>query len=147
MLFVGFLVPVPIAWWLIAKTRADIPLTLIGLTSLPLLVWSASLGAKVGPCDVPDCISSTQHSHLVVSIAGLVVVLAAFVVLSTGRRMAGGLLLTAGQLVGAYSMLKTDRASAITFLILGLAAASYLFVQYRLAHEARGVVPDFPPAA
>lgn len=146
MLFVGLLVPVLVGSWLIGKAHADLPLSLIGLTSLPLLVWGSSLGAKIGSCDVPTCMTSTQHSHLVISIVALVIMAAAFVALSRGQQMVGGLIVALGQFVGAYSMLKTDAASAITFLILGAAALGYVFVQYRLAHEAQRV-PDYPPSA
>jgi hypothetical protein len=145
MLFVGLALPVLVGWVLIGKAHADLPLSLLGLTSLPLLVWGSSLGAKIGPCSVPTCMSSTQHSHFVISIVAFVIVLVGFVALAMGRRVLGGLILAAGQFVGAYSMLKTDTASAITFVILGLAALGYLYVQYRLEHEAQRV-PDFPPA-
>ncbi len=146
MLFVGFLLPVPVAWWLIGKARADLLLSLIGLTSLPLLVWGGALGAKIGPCDVGDCMSSTQHSHLVVAIVALVILAVAFVLLARSQQMIGGGVLVLAELVGAYSMLKTDAAAAITLLFFAAGAAAYLYVQYRLAHEATRV-PDFPPAA
>jgi hypothetical protein len=146
MLFVGLALPVLVGWWLIGKAHADLPLSLIGLTSLPLLVWGSSLGAKIGPCDVPTCMSSTQHSHFVISIVALVIVAVGFVALTRAPRMIGGLVIAVGQFVGAYSMLTTDTASAITFIILGVAALGYLYVQYRLEHEADRV-PDFPPAA
>ena len=146
MFFVGLALPVVVGSWLIGKAHADVLLSLLGLTSLPLLVWGSSLGAKIGPCDVPTCMSSTQHSHFVISIVALVIVGGGFVALAMGRRMIGGLIVALGQFVGAYSMLKTDTASAITFIILGLAALGYLYVQYRLEHEADRV-PDFPPAA
>lgn len=146
MLFVGLALPVLIGWWLLGRTPADRALTLIGLVSLPLLVWGASLGAKIGPCEVPACMTSTQHSHLVISIVALVIALVAFVALSMGRRVVGGLILALAQLVGTYSMLKTDVAAAITFLLLGVAAVAYLYVHYRLEHEA-DYVPDYPPAS
>ncbi|HEY7632803.1 MAG TPA: hypothetical protein VH817_19010 [Thermoleophilaceae bacterium] len=146
MLFVGLALPILIGSVVIGKTKADLPLTLIGLVSVPLLVWGASLGLKIGPCDVPQCMSSTQHSHYVIAIVGLVVLAGAFFLLARGQQMIGGLVLALAQLLGAYSMLKTDTASAITFLILCVSALGYLYVQYRLAHEADRV-PDFPPAA
>jgi hypothetical protein len=146
MLFVGLALPILVGFVVIGKTKADRPLTLIGLVSLPLLVWGASLGLKIGPCDVPQCMSSTQHSHYVFAIAGLVVLAGAFYVLTRGQQMIGGLIVAVAQLLGAYAMLKTDTASAITFLILCAAALGYVYVEYRLAHEADRV-PDFPPAA
>jgi hypothetical protein len=147
MLFVGLALPLVVGWWALGKTKADRALVLLGLVSLPLLVWAASLGLKIGPCDVPECMSSTQHSHYIFSIIGLVVVLAGFVVLSREQRVAGGILVVIGQLLGAYSMIHTDTASLITFLILAAAAGGYLYVRYRLAHEADSRVPDFPPTA
>jgi hypothetical protein len=145
MLFVGLALPVLVGWLVLGKAHADVPLSLIGLTSLPLLVWGSSLGAKIGPCDVPTCMTSTQHSHFVISIVALVIVAVGFVALTRAPRVVGGLIIALGQFVGAYSMLTTDTASAITFIILGVAALGYLYVQYRLEHEADRV-PDFPPA-
>src|SRR3954468_1295736 len=43
MLFVGLALPVLVGWLVIGKAHADVPLSLIGLTSLPLLVWGSSL--------------------------------------------------------------------------------------------------------
>ena len=65
MLFIGIALPVPIGIWLIRSRRADLLLSLLGLAALPLIVWGASLGAKIGPCKVDGCMSSTQHSRLV----------------------------------------------------------------------------------
>ena len=48
------------------------------------------------------------------------------------------------EVVGAYSMTKTDTAAAITLLAFALAAAGYLLASYLSAREA-GQVPDFPP--
>jgi hypothetical protein len=146
MLFVGMLVPLPLAWYLIAKARADLLLSLLGLISLPLLIWGASLGAKIGPCEVGDCMSSTQHSHLVVAIAALVILAVAFFLLARHMVYPGGIALVVAELVGVYSMLKTDAAAAFTFAILAAGAAAYLGARYSAAREAARV-PDFPPAA
>ena len=145
MLFVGLALPVLVGWLVIGKAHADLPLSLIGLISLPLLWWGSSLGAKIGPCEVPTCMTSNQHSHFVISIVALVIVAVGFVALTRAPRIVGGLIIALGQFVGAYSMRPTDTASAITFIILGLSALGYLYVQYRLEHEADRV-PDFPPA-
>ena len=146
MLFVGILLPVIGAWWLLSRVHADLALSLIGLTSLPVLVWASSLGAKIGPCEVGDCMSSTQHSHLVISIVALVLVLASFVLLSLSRQLIGGVVLVVSQLVGAYSMLKTDTAAAIMLLIFAALAAVYVAYRYTAQRQATRV-PDFPPVA
>jgi hypothetical protein len=146
MLFIGLLVPIPVGYLLIGRRRADVPLSLIGLTSLPLLVWGASLGASIGPCSVPSCVSHTEHSRLVVSIAALGILLIAFVLLGLRRFWPGGIVLVAAELVGAYSMIKTDTAIVITLLILAGLAAGYLI--YRSMDELEeSRVPDFPPSS
>ena len=89
-LFIGFAIPIPIGIWLLGTRRADVPLSLVGLASLPVIFWGASLGAKIGPCGVPDCTSHAQHSHLVWSIASLVILAAALVILAMHRKMIGG---------------------------------------------------------
>jgi hypothetical protein len=128
MLFVGILLPVLGAWWLLGRVHADLALSLIGL-----------------PCKVGDCMSSTQHSHLVIAIVAFVLVLVSFVLLSMSRQLLGGAVLIVSQLVGAYSMLKTDTAAAVMLLVFAALAAVY--VAYRLAAQRDETrVPDFPPA-
>jgi hypothetical protein len=144
MLFVGLFVPVLIGWWLLGKRHANTLLSLLGLAALPMIVWGASLGAKVGPCGVPDCMSSTQHSHLVVAIVSLVLVLGSFALLAIGRSMLGGLLLTVALIVGAYSMASTDLAGLIMLLVFALGAAAYVSIVWWTDRDA-GRVPDYPP--
>lgn len=144
MLFVGFLAPVPIAYWVIGKRRADVTLTLLGLTALPMLVWGASLGAEIGPCSVPDCMSSSQHDQFVITIVSLVLVLGAFGLLATGRVQLGGIVLVIGQVVGAYSMTKTDVVITVTLIVLAVAAAAYVIYRRGEALETPRV-PDYPP--
>jgi len=145
MLFIGLLVPIPAGYLLIKWRRADVPLTLIGLTSLPLLIWGASLGAKIGPCDVPECMSKTEHSHLVISIVALAILVIAFVLLALRQFWPGGIVLVIAELVGAYSMIKTDTPITVTLIILAAAAAGYLLARYLAIREAARV-PDYPPA-
>lgn len=145
MFFVGLLLPVPIGIWLIRTRHADLPLSLLGLSSVPVLVWGASLGAKIGPCDVPSCMSHTQHSHLVWSIIALLILAAAFVLLGLHRKMIAGGVLAVALLVGAYSMLKTDFAAAILLIIFGLSAGLYILGNYLADKDAKRM-PDFPPA-
>jgi hypothetical protein len=146
MFFVGLVVPLPIGSWLIRKRRADVPLTLVGIASVPVLVWGASLGAKIGPCGVPDCMSHAQHNHLVWSIVALGLLVAAFVVLGVHRMMIGGGVLIVALLVGAFSMLKTDIAAAVLILIFAASAGIYVFGNYFVAREEKPV-PDFPPVS
>jgi uncharacterized membrane protein YbjE (DUF340 family) len=145
MLFVGLLLPLPIGTWLIRR-RADLFLSLVGLASVPVIVWSASLGAKIGPCDVPSCMSHTQHSHLVLAIVALVILLGSFVALAMHQRTIGGSLLVVAELVSAYSMLKTDAAAVVMHVIFGLSAAGYLLGNYLADRDAKRV-PDFPPVS
>jgi hypothetical protein len=145
MLFVGILLPVLGAWWLLGRVHADLALSLIGLTSLPALVWASSLGAKIGPCKVGDCMSSTQHSHLVIAIVAFVLVLVSFALLSMSRPLIGGVVLIVSQLVGAYSMLKTDTAALAMLLVFAALATVYVAIRFTTQRQA-GRVPDFPPA-
>jgi hypothetical protein len=144
MLFVGFLLPLPIGVWLIRKRRADLFLSLLGLASLPVVIWGASLGAKIGPCDVGTCMSHTQHSHLVISIVAFVILLAAFVLLGMHQKMIGGGVLAVAELVSAYSFLKTDTAAAVMHVIFALSAGGYVLGNYLADRDAKRV-PDFPP--
>jgi hypothetical protein len=143
-LFIGLLVPLPIGIWLIRTRRADVPLSLVGLASLPVIVWGAALGAKIGPCDVPSCMSHTQHSHLVWSIVALGILAVAFVILGMHRKMFGGGVLIVAQLVAAYSMLKTDVAAAVMILIFAASVGIYVGGNYLVEREEKRV-PDFPP--
>lgn len=144
MLFVGLALPVPIGAWLIRGRRADLLLSLIGLASLPVLVWAGSLGAKIGPCEVGTCMSSSQHSHLVFALVALAVLLVSFGLLAVKQTRAGGAALVVSQLVGAFSVTTTDTASTVMLVIFALAAAGYLVAGYIAEREARRV-PDFPP--
>jgi hypothetical protein len=145
--FIGLVIPVPIGYWLLRKRRADVPLSLVGLATLPVIFWGASLGAKIGPCGVPDCMSHTQHNHLVWSIASLVILGAAFVVLAMHRKMIGGCVMIVGELVGAYSMLKTDVAAAVMILIFAASIGIYVGGNYLVEREEKRGIPDFPPIA
>jgi len=146
MFFVGLVLPVPIAFFLIRIRRADLPLSLIGLASLPVLTWGAALGLKIGPCEVGPCMSHTQHTHLVIAIVAFGLLIAAFAVLAFVGKVAGGGVLIVSQLVGAYSMLKTDTAAAVMLLLFAAAAAGYLIAGFMAAREAQRV-PDYPPVA
>lgn len=146
LFFVGLVAPVVIGWWLIGKRRANTLLSLLGLASLPVAIWGASLGAKIGSCGVPDCMSSTQHNHLVITIVSLVLVLASLGLLATRRTLLGGLLLTVALLVGAYSMLHTDSAALVMLLVFAGGTAAYVFIGW-LAEREAARVPDYPPIA
>ena len=144
MLFVGLLLPLAIGAWLIRARRADLLLSLIGLASLPVLVWAGSLGAKLGPCKVGNCMSSGQHSHLVIALVALGILLVSFGLLAVKQTRAGGAALVVALLVGAFSMTRTDTAAAVMLVIFALAAAGYLLAAYIAERDARRV-PDFPP--
>ena len=146
MLSIGLLAPVLIAWWLLGKRRANTLLSLLALASLPMVIWGASLGGQIGPCGVPDCMSSTQHDHLVVSIVALALVLASIGLLAVGRVTLGGALFTVAALVGAYSMATTDVAALIMLIVVAAGAALYMLVVWWTDREARHV-PDYPPVA
>lgn len=145
--FLGLVIPLPIGYWLLRTRRADVPLSLVGLATLPVIFWGASLGAKIGPCGVPDCMSHTQHSHLVVAIAALVILAGAFVVLGMHRKMIGGAVLIVAELVAAYSMLKTDLAAAVMLVIFAASCGIYVGGNYLVEREDKRGIPDFPPVA
>lgn len=144
LLFVGLVLPLAIGAWLIRGRGADLLLSLIGLASVPVLVWSGSLGAKLGPCKVGNCMSSGQHSHLVIALVALGILLVSFGLLAVKQTRAGGAALVVSQLVGAFSMTRTDTAAAVMLVLFALAAAGYLLTTYLAEREARRV-PDFPP--
>jgi hypothetical protein len=144
LFFVGLVLPVPLGAWLIRKRRADLPLSLIGLASLPVLVWAGSLGAKIGPCDVGSCMSSAQHSRLVFGLVALGIIAVAFILLALKQMMAGGGVLVVAELVGAFAMTRTDTAAAVMLLLFALAAGGYMLGSYLAVREAKRV-PDFPP--
>jgi NADH:ubiquinone oxidoreductase subunit 2 (subunit N) len=146
MVFIGLFAPVVIGWWLIGKRRANTVLALIGLAALPIVVWGASLGAKIGSCGVPDCMSSTQHDHLVITIVSLVLLLASYGLLAVHRASAGGALLAVALVVGAYSMATTDTAALVMLVLFALAAATYVLLAWWSQRQAARV-PDFPPVA
>ena len=146
MFFVGLLLPLPIGLFLIRIRHADLPLSLLGLASVPVLTWGAALGLKIGPCEVGPCMSHTQHTHLVIAIVAFGLLIAAFAVLAFVGKTAGGGLLIVAQLVGAYSMIKTDTAAAVMLLLFAIAAAGYLITGYMAARETQRV-PDYPPVA
>lgn len=146
MLVVGLVLPLLIGWWLVTRRRADLPLTLIGLASLPMLVWGGALGAKIGPCGVPDCMTSAQHSRLVFMLVAVGILLVAFALLAAQQLVAGGLVMVAAEVVAALGVKRVDTTAFVGLLILAGAAAGYLLLRYlRARAEAR--VPDFPTAA
>jgi hypothetical protein len=145
MFFIGLVLPPAIGWWLILRRRADLPLSLLGLAALPMLVWATSLGAKIGPCHVGTCVSSTQHDRLAFAIAGIAVVAVSFGLLAVGQRLAGGIAVALGEVLGAVGVQKIDTAMLVALLILAAAAVAYIvFVTSSAREETR--VPDFPPS-
>jgi hypothetical protein len=142
--FIGLGLPVAIGWWLLVRRRADAPLSLLGLISLPILVWAAAIGAKIGPCKVGNCVSSTQHDRLVFAIVALALLVVAFGLLAYHQQLAGGSALVLAEVVGAIGVQKIDTTELITLLVIGAAALAYLLlVNARARAESR--VPDFPP--
>jgi hypothetical protein len=145
MLLVGLLLPPLVGWWLIGRRRADVPLSLLGLASLPLLVWAGAIAANVGPCDVGACVSSSQHSRLVLALVALAIVAVAFGLLGTGRLLAGGAALAVAEVVGAIAIKPIDTTSFVALLLIAAAALGYLVVAYTGRREV-AKVPDYPPA-
>jgi hypothetical protein len=143
MLFIGLLLPVPVGMWLIGKRSANVVLTLLGLISLPLLVWSSSLALKIGPCKVDGCMSSSEHSRLVLSLPALALVLIAFGLLAYHQVLPGAAALIVGLILGAISVTKTDTTVEISYAILAGFVA--LYVVYMSYGDEASRVPDFPP--
>jgi hypothetical protein len=146
MLFIGLLLPVLLGYWLLRYRRADVPLTLIGLVAVPTLIWAGSLGAKIGPCDVGDCMTSKQHSHLVIALVALGILAVAVALLAMHQELAAGLTLVVADVVGAFSMTRTDTPTVVMLLILAAMAAGYLLYRYLASRPMPGV-PDYPPSA
>lgn len=146
MLFLGLAIPPFVGWFVAGRRHGDLALTLLALASLPILIWTASLGAKIGPCSVGSCMSSGQHSHLVIGIAALAIVAIALVLLALQQPIAGGIALVVGLILGAFSLTRTDTPSIIMLLILAAGALAYVLTALRPTEEPTRV-PDYPPAA
>lgn len=145
MFLIGLALPVPVGMFLIGKRRGNLLLTLLGLVALPLVLWSASLYLKIGPCGVPDCMSSSEHSRLVLSVPGIVLLVAGYVLLAIRRTYAAGVALVLSFLLTGIGVAKTDSTITVTFAILAAGAAGYLIYLYVNRVETR--VPDYPPPA
>jgi hypothetical protein len=145
MFLIGLALPVPIGMFLIGKRRANLVLTLLGLVALPLVLWSASLYLKIGPCGVPDCMSSSEHSQLVLSVPGLVLLVAGYVLLAIRRTWAAGAALILSFLLTAIGVAKTDRTVTVSLCLLAATAIGYLVYLY--ANRVDTTVPDYPPPA
>lgn len=145
MFLLGLALPVPVGMFLIGKRRANLPLTLLGLVALPLVLWSASLYLEIGPCGVPDCMSSTEHSRLVLAVPGLVLLVAGYVLLAIRQTWAAAASLILSFLLTGIGVAKTDRTVAVTLFILTAAGIGYLVHMY--TSRADMTVPDYPPPA
>lgn len=144
MFFVGLVLPPLIGWYLIGRRHADLPLTLLGLASVPMIVWGASLGAKIGPCKVGDCMSSSEHSRLVLVIVALGLLAVAFVLLGLRQQFPGGGMVVVAEAVGAIGVQRVDTTALVALFIVGAAALLYLVLTYAAQRESARV-PDFPP--
>jgi hypothetical protein len=122
---IGVFVVVPVGWFLLARTRADRFLTVVGLTLLPPTIWSAALGLKIGPCKVGSCVSHSEHNLLVFAVAAFVVLVLALVALALLKTVPGALLMTLAGALGVVSAVKIDTVTALMFGILTAAAALY----------------------
>ena len=145
MFFVGLVLPVPVGMYLIGKRRANVWLTLLGLVALPLVLWSASLYLKIGPCGTPDCMSNSEHSRLVLSVPGIVLLVGGYALLAFRQTYAGGAALALSFVLTGVGVAKTDRTITVTLFILAAAAIGYLIFLYTNREDM--VVPDYPPSA
>jgi hypothetical protein len=145
MFLIGLALPVPIGMFLIGKRRSNLALTLLSLVALPLVLWSASLYLKIGPCGVPDCLTSSEHSQLVLSVPGIVLLVAGYVLLAIRQTWAAGAALILSFVLTAVGVAKTDRTITVTLFILAGTAIGYLAFLY--ANRVDTTVPDYPPPA
>jgi hypothetical protein len=145
MFLIGLALPVPIGMFLIGKRRSNLALTLVSLVALPLELWAASLYLKIGPCGVPDCMSSSEHSRLVLSVPGIVLLVAGYVLLAIRQTWAAGAVLILSFVLTAVGVAKTDRTVSVTLGILAGGALGYLIYLY--ANRVDTTVPDYPPPA
>ena len=145
MLFVGLGLPVVVGWWLLSVRQADIWLSLLGLVAMPLIFWSAALYLKIGPCDVGDCMTASEHSRLVLSLPGFALLLVAFGLLAVRQSILAAASLIAGLVVCGIGVTRTDNTITIALVILAVGAAGYMYFLY--ADRPGRAVPDFPPAS
>jgi hypothetical protein len=125
---IGVFVVVPVGWLLLAHTRADRFVTVVGLTLLPPTIWSGALGLKLGPCKVGSCVSHSQHNLLVFAVAAFVVLVVALVALALLKTVPGALLMTLAGALGVVSVAKIDTVTALMFGILAVAAGLYFLL-------------------
>jgi hypothetical protein len=122
----GFVVTIPVGWFLFSRTRGDRFLCAMGLVLLAPTIWSAGLGLQLGPCDTPTCVTHKQQVLLIFSVAALVVLIAAFVVIVMMQAIPGALLIALSCVLNMVGAWKLDKVMTIMFAILGVGTVAYL---------------------
>jgi len=121
----GCFVTIPVGWFLFTRTRSDRFLTAVGLVLLPPTIWSAGLGLQIGPCDTPTCVTHKQQDLLIFAVAGLVVLIAALVVLALLRAIPGAALIILACVLNMVATWKVDTVTTIMFALLGIGVGLY----------------------
>jgi hypothetical protein len=121
----GFVVTIPVGWFLFSRTRGDRFLCAMGLVLLAPTIWSAGLGLRLGPCDTPECVTHKQQDLLIFAVAALVVLIAAFVVIAMRQAIAGAVLVTLSCVLNMVAVWKVDKVMTIMFAILAVSTVLY----------------------
>jgi uncharacterized membrane protein len=89
--------------------------------------------------------SSNEHSQLVLSVPGLVLLVAGYVLLAIRQTWAAGAALILSFVLTAIGVAKTDKTVTVSLCLLAVTAIGYLVHLY--ANRVDTTVPDYPPAA
>lgn len=121
----GFVVTVPVGWFLFSRTRGDRFLCAMGLVLLAPTIWAAGLGLRLGPCDTPTCVTHKQQDLLIFAVGALVVLIAAFVLLAMRQAIPGAALITLTCVLNMVAVWKVDKVMTIMFAILAVSTVLY----------------------
>jgi hypothetical protein len=122
----GFLIVIPVGWFLFTRARADRFLTAVGLVLIPPTIWAAAIGLQIGPCDTPECVTNKQQDLLMFAVAGLVVLALALAAVATLRTLPAAGLMILAPVLDMVSTWKIDRVTTIMFFILAAVVVAYV---------------------
>jgi len=89
--------------------------------------------------------TSSEHSQLVLSVPGIVLLVGGYVLLAIRQTWAAGAALILSFVLTAIGVAKTDRTVTVTLCFLAAGAIGYLIYLY--ANRVDTTVPDYPPPA
>jgi hypothetical protein len=139
---IGCFITIPVGWLLLARSKADRLLSVVGLTLLPPTIWSAALGLEIGPCKVGSCVSHSEHNLLVVAVGAFVALALGLAALFVLRTLAGAALIFLAGILGVVAVFKIDKVTVVMFALLAAVAALYAVLA--LLPNRTSTEPGFP---